>query len=89
MITTINEFKENMLPCAHNIGDDINFLPMFRHQQKYGIAKEEKYGTIIAVRFTKAKILYDIVDDYYGILFDNVDSCNVFSIKDNNIKLEE
>ena len=88
MITTINEFKENMLPCGHAIGDEVTFVPMYRQQQKYGISAEQQYGTIIAVRFTKAKILYDIVDDYYGILFDNVDSCKVYS-SDTHIDIVE
>jgi len=32
-------------------------------------------GIITAVRFTKAKVFYDIVDDYSGDLHTRVDSC--------------
>ena len=65
------------------IGQLIKFKPMQRHCEKYAIACSDGYGKITAVRFTKAKVFYDIIDDYYGLLFDNVDSCNVESLNNN------
>jgi hypothetical protein len=62
------------------IGQKILFMPMERHCNKYGIEKAKGYGTITAVKFTKAKVFYDIVDEYWGFLFDSVDSSNVFEI---------
>lgn len=66
---------------ALEIGQEITFIPMERHCEKYSIAKNWGYGIITAVKFTKAKVFYDIVDDYWGILFDNVDSINVNELK--------
>jgi hypothetical protein len=57
-------------------GDNVTFYPMECHCAKYKIEKEKLYGTVVAVRFTKAKVFYDVIDDYWGKLFDNVDSCN-------------
>lgn len=37
----------------------------------------DKYGVIVSVRFTKAKVWYDILDDYTGNVFRDIDSCNV------------
>lgn len=34
-------------------------------------------GIIVAVRFTKAKVFYDIVEDYNGEVIKNVDSCDL------------
>jgi hypothetical protein len=42
-----------------------------------GVEQEEMCGTIVAVRFTKAKVFYDILDDYYCKVFTNVDSSYV------------
>lgn len=64
-----------------NIDDLITFTPMFRQAKKMGIKQEEMCGIIIAVRFTKAKVFYDILDDYYGKVFTNVDSSYVNKIE--------
>ncbi len=64
-------------PSALDIGDKVEFRPMYKHQQNHGIADVWGYGVIVAVRFTKAKVFYDVVDDYWGLLFDNVDSIKV------------
>lgn len=63
---------------THNIDDAVSFRPMYRHQTLMGIADDTMSGTVIAVRFTKAKVFYDILDDYRGVIFDNVDSCKVW-----------
>lgn len=59
------------------IGQSVKFTPMERHCRQYGIEKSSGYGTITAIKFTKAKVFYDVVSDYWGILFDTVDSANV------------
>lgn len=63
------------------IEQKIVFRPMQRHCQKNAIQANALYGTIVAVTFTKAKVFYDIVDEYWGILFDRVDSANVAPIE--------
>lgn len=78
MIKFENILKEyTEFPSAFDIGQDVVFLPMESHCEEFGISKEYGYGNITAVRFTKAKVFYDIVDDYYGFLFSNVDSSYV------------
>ena len=59
------------------IGDQVIFTPMYRHGQERGIELSEGFGMVVAIRFSKAKVFYDIVDDYHGIVFDNVDSVKV------------
>jgi hypothetical protein len=71
-----------------NIDDSITFTPMFKQATEMGIAQEEMDGKVVAVRFTKAKVFYDILDDYYGKVFTNVDSSYVNKIEVFN-KLEE
>lgn len=63
------------------IGDLITFIPMFKQATEMGIAQEKIYGTIVAIRFTSAKVFYDIVDDYYAVVFSNTDSSKVFPIE--------
>ena len=63
------------------IGEKVKFIPMFRHTEAIGIESEQMEGTILAVRFTKAKVMYDICDEYHGKIFDNVDSVKVSGIK--------
>lgn len=71
------------------IDQKVEFTPMQRHCLAYSIASEVLYGTITAVRFTKAKVFYDIIDDYFGILFDSVDSSKVFGLNFPKKSLEE
>ncbi len=59
------------------INDRVRFQPMAWQADELGIAQEYGFGTITAVRFTPAKVFYDIIDDYYGILFSDVDSSYV------------
>jgi hypothetical protein len=70
-----------------SIDDSVTFIPMFKQSTEMGIAQEEMFGTVVAVRFTKAKVFYDILDDYYGKVFTNVDSSYVNKIEIK--KLEE
>lgn len=66
---------------THAIDDNVDFIPMYHQQIKHGISDESREGTIVAVRFTKPKVFYDILDEYYAIIFKNVDSVKVFSVK--------
>lgn len=59
------------------IGDRVSFEPMFRHCEMYCIAQSSGFGRVVAIKFTKAKVFYDIVDEYWGYLFDCVASENV------------
>lgn len=60
-----------------NIEDSVEFIPMFRQAKKMGIKQEKLWGEVIAVRFTKAKVFYDVLDDYYGKVFKNIESSYV------------
>lgn len=73
---------------ALEIDQKVLFTPMQRHCEKYAIEGSKGYGVIVSVKFTKAKVFYSIVDDYYGILFDDVDSSYVFP-QENGAKLKE
>ena len=66
--------KEEVLDSLYTFGNVVNFTPMQWQSKKYDITQAELVGEIIAVRFTKAKVFYDIVDDYWGYMFKNVDS---------------
>ena len=76
----LNNKIMNLLESSFSINDTIEFVPMYKQAQDLGIAQEKMYGTIVAIRFTKAKVFYDILDDYYGKIFSNVDSSNVYPI---------
>lgn len=65
---------------THAIDENIEFIPMYHQQLKHGISNEKRYGMIVAVRFTKPKVFYDILDEYYATIFENVDSAKVFSL---------
>lgn len=59
------------------IGELLYFRPMYRQQQELGISPENLEGQVCAVRFTEAKVFYDLYNNYYGHLFRDVDSCNL------------
>lgn len=65
------------LPCNIQIDEEVYFRPMYHQQMDLGIADEWREGTVVAVRFTRAKVFYDILDTYYGVLFNTVDSVKV------------
>ena len=69
-----------------SIDDSVTFIPMFKQSTEIGIAQEEMFGIVVAVRFTKAKVFYDILDDYYGKVFTNVDSSYVNKIEIKKLK---
>jgi hypothetical protein len=68
---------EGLYPSIYDIGDKVEFIPMIRHCIKYKIDEESYIGVITSIKFTFGKVFYTIVDDYYGYLFENVDSAKV------------
>lgn len=68
---------------SFDIDDSVTFTPMYRHVQDWGIAPEELEGRIIAVRFTEAKVFYDIYNNYWGRIFDGIVSERVESALSN------
>lgn len=46
-----------------------------------GISPEPIEGKIMAVRFTEAKVFYDVYSNYWGKLFQGVSSEKVFAIE--------
>lgn len=65
---------------TYGINQRVIFSPMALHNKMWAVATDnEGYGTIIAIRFTESKVFYDIVDEYFGRLFEGVDSCLVHS----------
>lgn len=74
-------------PSAHSIDDKVDFVPSAKQCEDRAISREYRFGTIVKVSFSKAKVFYDILDDYYGDIFANVDSSFVKPIK--QLKLKE
>lgn len=70
-------YEEFNFPSQMGIGDRVQFKPMARHCEEMSIKSEWGFGEVVAVRFTEAKVFYDVLCDYYGKVFDNVDSVNV------------
>lgn len=59
------------------MGQQVEFVPTFKQQQDMGIAGEELDGTIVAVKFTEAKVWYDVLSPYHGIVFQGIPSNKV------------
>lgn len=59
------------------IGQEVTFIPTMKDCMNYFIEDEELTGQVVSVKFTKSKVFYDIVDEYYGRLFELVDSANI------------
>jgi hypothetical protein len=74
-------------PSAYSIDDKVDFVPSAKQADDRKITRDYRFGTIVKVSFSKAKVFYDILDDYYGEIFTNVDSSFVKPIK--QLKLEE
>jgi len=71
-----NEFlnEETQFPAAHNIDDLVSFVPSAKQCDDRMIEREYRYGTVVKVSFSKAKVFYDILDDYFGEVFPDIDS---------------
>lgn len=65
---------------SRSIEDPVLFTPMAEHCQEFGVSKNQRHGIIVAVRFTKKKVFYDILDEYYARIFEKVDATNVKDI---------
>ncbi len=72
----------NVLPCNLQIDEDVSYRPMNHQLMDLGLEDKWRDGRIVAVRFTKYKVFYDILDDYYAILFNTVDSTRVRPVGD-------
>ena len=68
----VNESVE--LPSAYKVDDNVTFVPSAKECEERCIEREERYGRVVKVSFTKAKVFYDILDDYYGDVFKMIDS---------------
>jgi len=66
------------LPSGFQIGDECEFIPTFKQHTEMGIAPDERDGKVVAVRFTEAKVFYDVFDTYYAKVFENIPSEKVF-----------
>lgn len=67
------------LNANFNIEDNVEFYPTHKQSQEMGIAQELISGKVISIKFTKAKVFYNILNDYHGIIFENIPSEKVFS----------
>lgn len=66
------------LPSKFQIDEDCSFIPTARQIKEKAIAEEPLEGKVVAIRFTEAKIFYDILSDYYAEVFKDVPSEKVF-----------
>ena len=74
----INE--ETQFPAQFEIDEPVSF--------KTAESDSERWGTVVKVSFTKAKVWYDILDDYTATVIEDIDSVFVKTLR-SNIKLEE
>lgn len=56
------------------MGQDVNFLLGYKQSTDMGIMQSVMGGQVVAVKFTEAKVFYDIYNPYYGIVFFNIQS---------------
>lgn len=64
------------------IGEEVSFEPSFRHQKEKLIPAGRRFGSIVAVKFTKSKVFYDVLGDTCGTVFDGLDSASVANMKE-------
>lgn len=72
--------EETQFPAQFEIDEAVSFIT--------ATGDDERWGTIVKVSFTKAKVWYDILDDYTAQVIEDVDSSFVKTLK-SDIKLEE
>lgn len=65
--------------CMYIPGDRVDFIPRTLDCENLMINKTNLSGRITKLKFTEAKVFYDIVDDFWGYMFKNVPSENVVS----------
>ena len=56
----------------YRIGDRVTF--------RSGLNAKLLEGQVAAIRITEAKMFYDVLSSYYGRVYEQVDSYDVFSI---------
>jgi len=66
------------LPSKMQIGDEVEFYPIPNVSGDAPLY----WGEVVAVKFTKAKVLYDIIDDHAANIHREIDSCDVKPLKD-------
>ena len=81
----LNESVE--LPSAYKVDDFVTFIPSAKQCEERCIKREKRWGRVVKVSFTKAKVFYDILDDYYGDIFTMIDSS--FIIPEPKLNLEK
>lgn len=72
--------EETSFPAQFEIGEPVSFIT--------SPGEDERWGSVVKVSFTKAKVFYDILDDYTSTVIDNIDSSFVKTLR-SDIKLEE
>ena len=72
--------EETQFPAQFEIDEPVSF--------KTSEEDEERWGSVVKVSFIKAKVFYDILDDYTSTVIEFVDSSFVKTLK-SDIKLEE
>lgn len=72
--------EETSFPAQFEIGEPVSFIT--------APGDDERWGSIVKVSFTKAKVFYDILDDYTSTVIADIDSVFVKTLK-SKIKLEE
>lgn len=78
-IQLFEEFiNEAEFPAQFAIDDNVIFTT--------GPDEEPRYGKVAKVSFTKAKVWYDILDDYTGTVIKEIDSVFIKPIVQNNLK---
>jgi hypothetical protein len=67
--------EEVNFPAQFEIGEPVSFIT--------APGDDERWGSVVKVSFTKAKVFYDILDDYTSSVIGNIDSCFVKTLKSN------
>lgn len=65
--------EETQFPAQFEIDEQVSF--------KTSEEDSERWGTVVKVSFTKAKVWYDILDDYTATVIEDIDSVWVKSLK--------
>lgn len=70
-------YEEFNFPSAFAIDDEVWFVPSAKQAEERAITRSPGMGKIVMVHFSKAKVFYDVLDDYTGEVFAKLDSCFV------------
>lgn len=64
-----------------SIGQECEFIPRQKDCNDMGIRAETMEGTVVAVRFTAAKVFYDCLSPYWGRVFHDIPAGQVAGIR--------